>query len=129
MRFINKMNLVVVENLILYRDNEISIALTKNMESQYQTKHIKVQHYYIRELVNKKEPTIKWILGSKMLADKMTKTLPTMTFRNNWVLLGLTIGCRERLLNKKSLIKTVKREIVKQEVIDWNCYLSRKVKS
>lgn len=83
MRFINKMNLVVVENLILYRDNEISIALTENMESQYETKHIKVQHYYIRELVNKKEPTIKWILGSKMLADKMIKTLPTMTFRNN----------------------------------------------
>ena len=58
-RFINEMNLEAVENLTLYGDNEMSIALTKNAESQHQTKHIDVQYHYIRELVNKKKFTIK----------------------------------------------------------------------
>lgn len=58
-RFINKINLEIVKELTLYGDNKMSIALTKNVESQYQTKYINVQHYYIRELVNKKKLTIK----------------------------------------------------------------------
>ena len=53
------MDLDVVENLTLYGDNEISINLTRNVESQYRTKHIDVQHHYIRELVNKEEFTVK----------------------------------------------------------------------
>lgn len=57
-RFTNKIKLEVVENLMLYED-KVSIALTKNAESQHQTKHIDVQHYYIKKLVNKKELTIK----------------------------------------------------------------------
>ena len=91
-RFINEMNLEAVENLTLYGDNEMSIALTKNAESQHRTKHIDVQHHYIRELVNEKELTIKWIPGSSMLADGMTKALPTETFRKHRALLGLTTG-------------------------------------
>lgn len=48
----------LVVDLIWYEDNKINIALTKNAESQYCTKHIDVQHHYIRELVNEKEFTI-----------------------------------------------------------------------
>ena len=69
-RFINEMKLEVIEDLTLYGDNEMSIALTKNAESQHRTKHIDVQHHYIRELVNERELTIEWIPGSKMLADE-----------------------------------------------------------
>ena len=57
----------------MHGDNEMSIALTKNAESQHRTKHINVQHHYIRELINEGELTIKWIPGSEMLADGMTK--------------------------------------------------------
>lgn len=32
-------------------DNETSIILTKNVESQSRTRHINLQHYYVRELV------------------------------------------------------------------------------
>ena len=58
-RFINKMKIEVVEDLTLFGDNKISITLTKNAKSQHQIKHIDIQHYYIRELVNKREFTIK----------------------------------------------------------------------
>lgn len=56
--FINEMKLEAVEDVTLYSDNEMSIALMKNAESQHWTKYIDVQHHYIRELVNKRELTI-----------------------------------------------------------------------
>ena len=90
-RFINKMKLEAVEDVTLYGNNEISIALTKNAESQHRTKHIDVQYHYIRELVNKRELTIEWIPESKMLADGMTKALPTETFRKHRALLGMAV--------------------------------------
>ena len=52
------MKLEAVEDVTSYGDNKMSIALTKNAESQHRTKHINVQHHYIRELVNKRELTI-----------------------------------------------------------------------
>ena len=70
-RFINKMKLEVVECFTLHSDNEMSIALTKNAESQHRTKYMDVQHHYIWELVNEGELTVKWILGSEMLAHQM----------------------------------------------------------
>ena len=85
------MKLEIMEDLILYGDNEMSIALTKNTENQHWTKHIDVQHHYIRELVNKKELTIEWISGSKMLANRMTKVLPAKTFKKHRALLGIAI--------------------------------------
>lgn len=89
-RFINKIELDTVEYIILHRDNEMSIALTKNVESKHCTKHIDVQHYYIQKLVNKGKLTIKWILGSKMLTNRITKALPTKIFKKHEVLLGMT---------------------------------------
>ncbi len=101
-RFINEMKLEVMEGFTLQSDNEISIALTKNAKSQHCTKHIDVPHHYIRELVNKKELTVKWILGSEMLADGMTKVLLTKIFRNHRALLGVSINWNEN----RGLIKT-----------------------
>lgn len=80
-----------IENATLYDDNEISIALTKNTKSQHQTKHINIQHYYIRLLINKREFTIEWILESKILANRMTKFLPIKTFRKYSALLKMVI--------------------------------------
>ena len=90
------MKLEVVEGLTLHGDNEMSIALTKHVESQNCTKNIDVQHHYIQKLVNKGELTVKWILGSEMLADSMTKALPTETFRKYKALLEMSINWNEK---------------------------------
>ena len=90
-RFINERKLKAIEDVTLYNDNEMSITLTKNAESQYQTKHINVQHHYIRELVNKKGLTIEWIPESKILADGMIKSLPTKTFKKHQALLRMAV--------------------------------------
>lgn len=53
-RFINELSLEIT-GFCLKGDNEASLSLTKNPESQHRTKHIDVQYHYIRELVNDKE--------------------------------------------------------------------------
>ena len=88
-RFINKMTLDIVPEMTLNGDNEMSITLTKNAESQHRTKHIDVQHHYIRELVNEKKLTVACVSSFEMLADGMTKALPTETFRRHRAQLGL----------------------------------------
>lgn len=100
-RFINEMGLEVIENLTLYRDNELSIASIKNAESQHQTKHIIIQHHYIRELINKKKLIINWISGWKMLEDEMTKALLSITFKNHQALLRMAIEWVEMPSNKR----------------------------
>lgn len=81
----------VTEKITLHGDNEMSIALTKNAESQRRTKHIDVQQHYIRELIEEGELIVTWIPGSEMLADGMTKALPTEAFRKHQALLGMTV--------------------------------------
>lgn len=49
----------MIDILTLYGDNKINIVFTKNVRSQYCTKHIDVQYHYIKKLVNKKELTVK----------------------------------------------------------------------
>ena len=64
-------------------DNEISLTLTKDPESQNRTKHIDVMHHYVRELVENGELAIEWISSSNMLADGLTKALPIGPFKRH----------------------------------------------
>lgn len=53
------MKLKVVESIKSYDDNEMSIALIKNIKSKYHIKQINMQYHQIGELVNKRKLTIK----------------------------------------------------------------------
>ena len=88
-RFINKMTFDIVPEITLNGDNDMSITLTKNAESHHRTKHIDVQHQYIRELIDEKELTVAWVSNSEILVDVMTKALSTETFRRHRAPLGL----------------------------------------
>lgn len=77
------MKLEIIEKIILYDNNNMSITLTKNVESERYVKYIDMQHYYIYKLINEEKLTIKWMPGLKMLANRMTKTLLTETFKKH----------------------------------------------
>lgn len=85
------MELETIKDITLHGNNKMSIALTMNAKSQRRTKHIDVQYHYIHKLVDKGEFTIKWIPGSEMLVDGMTKALPTKTFKRHRALLKMAI--------------------------------------
>lgn len=58
----------------------MSITLSNNVESQYQTKHTNMQYYLIRKLINKIKLSKKYISSLKMLVDIIIKVLLLETF-------------------------------------------------
>ena len=64
-------------------DNEMSLILTRNPESQNRTKHIDVMYHYVRELMENEELAIEWVSSSNMLADGLMKALPAGSFKRH----------------------------------------------
>jgi len=71
---------------ILYIDNASAIKLTKNPEYHKRSKHIEVQHFYVRERYLDDDIGIEQIDGRKQLADLLTKPIERVRFE---------IPCRE----------------------------------
>ena len=56
-------------------DNQECIALAKNLTLHSCTKHIDVQHHFIREKLENKEICLKYYPTEDMIADVLTKPL------------------------------------------------------
>ena len=62
-----------VEGTLILCDNQGAIALAKNPVHHVRTKHIEVQHHFVREKVEKGTITLEYCPTEDMLADVMTK--------------------------------------------------------
>lgn len=69
-----------VPKITLLGDNESSIPMTMNAESQNRTKHINVIYHFVRGVVEDRELEVNLVPGPVMLADAMTKSLPVQQF-------------------------------------------------
>jgi hypothetical protein len=85
-----------IKSVLLKGDNQTSISLAEDAESQNRTKHVDVQHHYVRELVSEGELTVQWVPTKNMLADGLTKALPGERFREHRALMGLAPSSRQR---------------------------------
>lgn len=72
-----------VRKMKMLGDNETSLTLTRDPESQNRTKHIDVMHHHVRGLGEDGELAIEWISSSDMLADSLTKALPAGPFKRH----------------------------------------------
>ena len=91
-RFINNLQaLDGINTLSMLGDNMSSIKMTKNDKFHGRTKHIDIQHYFIRELVEQNEIFIHYINTKDMLANDFTKALEKPEFENNRARLGTTL--------------------------------------
>lgn len=61
-------------------DNQGSIALAHNPVFHSRTKHIDIQHHYIRDEVASKRIELSYVPTEQMIADGLTKALPTSSF-------------------------------------------------
>ena len=83
-RFLNELlPKEAIRRIEMLGDNETSLTLTKDPESQNRTKHIDVMHHHVRELVENGELGIEWVPSSSMLADGLTKSLPVASFKRH----------------------------------------------
>ena len=63
------------EYLTIYCDNTSAIKISKNPVQHSRTKHIKIQHHFIWELVEDGTLTLKFIHTDDQKADLFTKPL------------------------------------------------------
>ena len=92
-RYVNELKLdEPLRSVNLKGDNMTGVTLTKNPGSQNRTKHIDVQHHFVRELVEEGELSIDWIPTRDMLADALTKALPGPRFRELRERMGMVMG-------------------------------------
>jgi len=70
---------------IIYGDNQGAIALARNPQFHSRTKHIGIQHHYVREMQEDGKVDLRYISTDKQVADGLTKALPKdpfLSFRN-----------------------------------------------
>jgi hypothetical protein len=62
--------------MVIRCDNQGAISLTKNPTQHARTKHIDVQHHFVRSRVENGEVTFGYCSTQDMVADVLTKALP-----------------------------------------------------
>lgn len=74
---------------IIYGDNQGAIALAKNPQFHARTKHIDVQHHFVREKQHNGEVDLQYVPTDQQVADGLTKALPKDKFEVFRSALGL----------------------------------------
>ena len=62
--------------ITIYADNQGSMAIAKNPEFHNRTKHLSIQHHFVREKVGSEEVILEYLPTGDMLADLLMKALP-----------------------------------------------------
>ena len=89
-RFLIDLDLKLVNGLIeIYCDNQAAINLINSGANSSRGKHIEIQYHYIRDIVQKGEVKMTYILTCDMIADPLTKGLPAEIFIKHVGLMGL----------------------------------------
>nr|GEW33680.1 retrovirus-related Pol polyprotein from transposon TNT 1-94 [Tanacetum cinerariifolium] len=77
------------EVLVVYCDNQSTVHLTKNNKFHSKTKHIKVRHHFVRDIVEIGEVIIDKIHTNDNPADMLTKVLTPTKFKHCLDLVGV----------------------------------------
>ena len=73
--FLTELGLPPSAATTVYSDSQGAIALGKNPEHHKRTKHIDIQHHYVREQVDAGSVVMPYISTELMVADVLTKPL------------------------------------------------------
>ena len=74
---------------IIFGDNQRAIALAKNLQFHARTKHIAIQHHFVRKQQTARTVDLQYILIERQVVDGLTKALPNDRFITFWNAVGL----------------------------------------
>ena len=80
------------ETMVIYYDNSSAIDISKNLVQHSKTKHIEIRYHFIRDLVERKVVTLKYIPIERQNIDIFTKTLDRSKFESLHQVIGV-INC------------------------------------
>ena len=75
--------------LKMYCDNEPAVSYAQNNESSGAAKHIDLKFYVVKEQIHDHTISLEYMSTKKMLADLLTKGLPSNVFREHLAGMGL----------------------------------------
>jgi hypothetical protein len=78
--------------MVIQCDNQGAISLTKNSSHHARTKHIDVQHHFVREQVENGEVRFEYFPTEHMVANVLTKALSKERHHNLINMFGLEIS-------------------------------------
>ena len=87
--FLMELNVNVEQPIPLFGDNQSSIKLAKNPKYHERSKHIAIQHHFIREQIEDGVIRLEYVSTGDMLADIFTKCLPKTTHQKHTKNLGI----------------------------------------
>jgi len=76
-------------SISIFADNQGCIALAHNPEYHARTKHIDIQHHFVREKVDAGEVSLEYTPTGVMVADCLTKALPREKFVQHHASMGI----------------------------------------
>jgi len=76
-------------SITIFADNQECIALAHNPEYHARTKHIDIQHHFVREKVEGGEVSLEYTPTGVMVADCLTKALPREKFVQHCASMGI----------------------------------------
>jgi hypothetical protein len=75
--------------LKLYCDNEPAVMYAHNNQSSGAAKHIDIKYYVVKDKVRDQTISLEHIRPERMLADPLTKGLPSNMFKEHVASMGL----------------------------------------
>jgi hypothetical protein len=87
--FIGELFTPLLEPTTLFSDNQSAIALTKDHQYHARTKHIDIRFHFIRWVVEHDKLRLIYCPTADMVADTLTKALPSPKVKHFAVELGL----------------------------------------
>ena len=79
------------EPTVVFEDNQAAIAMAKNPQFHGRSKHILIKYHFVRDKVNDGMINISYCPTTEMIADMLTKGLPTGTFNKLRKMIGLEV--------------------------------------
>ncbi|CAL1381539.1 unnamed protein product [Linum trigynum] len=88
-KLLKELNMTQEESTEIFVDNKSALALAKNPVFHDRSKHINTRYHFLRECVEQKEVTLKYVKTEDQIADIFTKPLKQDVFVKMRTLLGV----------------------------------------